>query len=152
MTLTDEQIEAIRLEWDGVRGTVPLQKFAMKYIPALLSALEAEKKRADDAEALAERLKREAVQHAQEARTANATIAEAYQAVTGGAGEPGNWHGAEPIIAEITRLHSEIERYREALKLAAEMLTKASLCDDERLDEGLSVIRRALTENGHDKG
>lgn len=50
MTLTDEQIEVIRFEWDGVRGTVPLQKFAMKYIPALLSALEAEKKRADEAE------------------------------------------------------------------------------------------------------
>ena len=43
MTLTDEHIETIRLEWDGVRGVVPLQKFAMKYIPTLLSALEAER-------------------------------------------------------------------------------------------------------------
>ena len=35
--------------------------------------------------------------HAQEARTANATIAEIYQVVTGATGEPGNWHGAEPV-------------------------------------------------------
>lgn len=86
------------------------------YAEHLESRIEAEKKRADEAEALVERLKREAVQHAQEARTANATIAEAYQAVTGGAGEPGNWHGAEPIVAEITRLREENERYREAAR------------------------------------
>lgn len=33
----------------------------------------------------------------QEARTANDTIAQIYQAVTGSKGEPGNWHGAEPV-------------------------------------------------------
>jgi hypothetical protein len=46
---------------------------------------------------LAETLKLEAQLHAQEARTANATIAEIYQLCSGGTGEPGNWHGAEPI-------------------------------------------------------
>lgn len=85
-------------------------------IPLLISALEAEKKRADEAEALVERLKLEARCHAGEARTANATIAEAYQAVTVGTGEPGNWHGAEPIKAELTRLREENERYREAAR------------------------------------
>lgn len=42
----------------------------------------------------------------QEARTANATIAEIYQICTGGKGEPGNWNGAEPVrrrLAELTR-------------------------------------------------
>lgn len=63
----------------------------------LLSALEALSRRAEAAEALAERLKMEAQIHAGEARTANATIAEIYQLCTGATGEPGNWHGAEPV-------------------------------------------------------
>ena len=46
---------------------------------------------------LIERLRMEAQIHAQEARTANATIAEIYQLCSGGKGEPGNWHGAEPV-------------------------------------------------------
>lgn len=33
----------------------------------------------------------------QEARAANATIAEIYQLITGRRGEPGNWNGAEPV-------------------------------------------------------
>lgn len=44
-----------------------------------------------------EQLKQEAQIHAQEARTANRTIAEIYQVVSGATGEPGNWHGAEPV-------------------------------------------------------
>lgn len=51
----------------------------------------------EDRAALIERLKNEAQIHAQEARTANATIAEIYQIVTGKTGEPGNWNGAEPV-------------------------------------------------------
>lgn len=33
----------------------------------------------------------------QEARCANDTIAQIYQLCTGAKGEPGNWHGAEPV-------------------------------------------------------
>lgn len=50
----------------------------------------------------------EAQVHAQEARTANATIAEIYQVVSGGRGECGNWHGAEPVQKEIVRLTAEL--------------------------------------------
>lgn len=32
-----------------------------------------------------------------EARCANHTIGQIYQLVTGSTGEPGNWHGAEPV-------------------------------------------------------
>lgn len=46
---------------------------------------------------LIESLKQEAQIHALEARTANRTIAEIYQVVSGKTGEPGNWHGAEPV-------------------------------------------------------
>jgi Lar family restriction alleviation protein len=56
---------------------------------------------------MADRLKLEAQCHAQEARTANATIAEIYQLCSGGKGEPGNWHGAEPVRALLGQ-HAEV--------------------------------------------
>jgi hypothetical protein len=71
---------------------------------------DAAERRAGEAEALAERLKREAVQHAQEARTANSTIAEIYQVVCEGKGEPGNWNGAEPVRERFNALRARVER------------------------------------------
>ena len=59
-------------------------------------------------------LQQQAEIHAQEARTANATIYEAYQAVTGATGEPGNWNGARPIRGELDRLRAENARMRSA--------------------------------------
>ena len=112
---------------------------AREDIPTLLSALEAANKRADEAEALVERLKREAVQHAQEARTANATIAEAYQAVTGGAGEPGNWHGAEPIKAELTTLKARVAVLEGALSSAKGHVMNAAI------DLEVGQTRKAIT-------
>lgn len=67
-------------------------------------------------EALAERLKHEAQLHAQEARTANATIAEIYREVSGGKGEPGNWNGAEPVRAELTALRARVTELEAALR------------------------------------
>lgn len=66
---------------------------------------------------LVDRLKLEARCHAGEARAANHTISEAYQVITGCKGEPGNWNGAEPIRAEITRL-------RAAMQDACDLLTE----------------------------
>lgn len=63
------------------------------------------------------RLKLEAQCHAGEARCANHTIAEAYQAVTEGKGEPGSWNGAVPIRAELDRLRTAM---REACDILAE--------------------------------
>ncbi len=61
---------------------------------------------------LAETMKQEASIHAQETRTANATIAEIYQAVTGSTGEPGNWNGAKPVLDFIAAARAEIERLK----------------------------------------
>jgi outer membrane murein-binding lipoprotein Lpp len=64
---------------------------------------------------LSDRLKLEAQTHAQEARTANATIAEIYQLCTGGTGEPGSWNGAEPVrklVAQVAELKGEVERLK----------------------------------------
>lgn len=60
---------------------------------------------------LAERLKLEAQIHAQEARTANAIIAEIYQCVTGGTGEPGNWNGAEPVRRRVRELEAALQGF-----------------------------------------
>lgn len=53
-------------------------------------------------------LKQEAQIHAQEARTANATIAEIYQVCSGATGEQGNWHGAEPVRMRIAELEAKL--------------------------------------------
>ncbi len=68
--------------------------------------------------ALIERMKMEAQIHAQEARTANATIAEIYQCVCGATGEPGNWNGAEPVREKLTAQDARIaELERDAARL-----------------------------------
>jgi hypothetical protein len=80
---------------------------------------------------LCERLMLEAQGHAQEACTANATIAEIYQAVSGGTGEPGNWHGAKPVV--------------DALAQAREERT-ALLVNEQNLREELAALRASLGE------
>lgn len=47
--------------------------------------------------------------HAQEARTANATIYEIYQYVSGSTGEPGNWHGAQPVRDAFEKLQAQLD-------------------------------------------
>ncbi len=70
--------------------------------------------RAADAD-LIDRLRQEAQIHAQEARTANATIAEIYRAVTDGTGEPGNWNGADPVRARLAADKARIAELEAAL-------------------------------------
>ena len=85
-------------------------------------------------QARADNLEQQAKIHAQEARTANATIAEIYQLCTGATGEPGNWHGAGPVrkvIAEHDTLAAEQQAAR-----AQEPVT--------------SVVRTGLTVDGRD--
>jgi hypothetical protein len=60
-----------------------------------------------EVDTLVERLRMEAQLHAQEARTANATIAEIYQTISNYRGEPGNWNGAIPVsnfVVEVLQL------------------------------------------------
>lgn len=64
---------------------------------------------------LVDRLKMEAQVHAQEARTANATIYEIYQVASGGTGELGNWHGAEPVRKAIGKLKAEVNQLKAEL-------------------------------------
>lgn len=113
--LTDEEITDIWTRRNMVAraveraATAPLQAEIQEQ--ARLLGMSAEREatllaRIAELESLSERLKQEAQIHAQEARTANSTIAEIYQACSGATGEPGNWHGAEPVRRRIAELEA----------------------------------------------
>lgn len=67
------------------------------FIEALDAAVQAERERADKAERVRDNARAQAESWAQEARTQRATVHDAYQAATGATGEPGDWHGAQPV-------------------------------------------------------
>jgi len=65
-----------------------------------------------------ELLLQEAKIHAQEARTQRSTVHEIYQLITGATGEPGDWHGAEPVralLAERDRLAGQVKTLRDTV-------------------------------------
>lgn len=80
-------------------------------LPALLASLASKDAEIERLKTLTETLKMQASCHAMEARGANATIHESYQAVTGATGEPGNWNGARPIKDALVteRARTELE-------------------------------------------
>lgn len=86
-------------------------------------------------------LRREAQIHAQEARTANATIAEIYQLVTGATGEPGNWQGAEPVRKKLAALEAQAAIGRRAVEMLREIAAEADdpLC---HIGQRVSAILR----------
>jgi hypothetical protein len=65
--------------------------------------------RITELEALAETLKNEAQMHAMEAKSANATINEINQFISGATGEPANWHGAQPVKDFVNDLKAQLE-------------------------------------------
>lgn len=102
---------------------------------------------------LIERLKQEAEAHAQEARTANHTIAEIYQVVSGATGEPGNWHGAEPVrrrMAEKDKAYQQL--MEQAIEFAKCLTGCSSPCTEADWPE--CRVRRAqafLKEREHEQ-
>lgn len=86
------------------------------------------------------RLKLEAQIHAQEARTANATIAEIYQCVSGATGEPGNWHGAEPV----RRLVQERDDWKEKYQLVRD--TDLVVRADLEQEHEISALKARVAE------
>jgi hypothetical protein len=71
---------------------------------------------------------------AMEARAHKSSLHEAYQAVTGATGEPGNWNGAAPIVACIAELRAQV----------------ASLT--EQRDAAINTANLALSAHGGDHG
>lgn len=77
--------------------------------PNAAASLEAVAQHLKELEALAETLKNEAQIHAMEAKTANATINEINQFISGATGEPANWHGAKPVKDFVSDLKAQLE-------------------------------------------
>ena len=68
--------------------------------------------------ALAARLQQEAQIHAQESRTQASIVKECYRAATGGRGEPGDWHGAQPVKDALADARSRAEQAERKLREA----------------------------------
>lgn len=86
------------------------------YFESMFAMWLREHRKVQEVQAKADALQLQAECHAQEARTANATINEIYQALTGATGEPGNWDGAEParkVMAELKALQVELEALKQ---------------------------------------
>ncbi|BCB62175.1 hypothetical protein HaloA020_28760 [Halomonas sp. A020] len=61
------------------------------------------------------KLRLEAQAHAQEARTQRSTVHSIYQIVSEGAGEPGDWNGAEPVRKAFEALQADNRELRRQL-------------------------------------
>lgn len=89
--------------------------------------------------------------HAQEARTANNTIYEIYQALSGATGEPGNWHGAEPARKYVESAEARNAELVKALKPFADAIfndngdvtCNYAAFDDDDLFRAYSLLKRA---------
>jgi len=131
-----EQIRKDTIHWqyeDGENLWVDDVRTLLRIVDTLRADIAAVTAERDALQTKCERLLQEAQIHAMEARTANATIAEGYQAVTGATGEPGNWHGSEPFKAMAAELA--------AVKDALSAIAKQDISDD--------AIESGDVENGY---
>ena len=96
-------------------------------ISELLSTLESVQRENEELRNLADRLKQEAKTHAIEARGANSTIAEIYQIISGGKGEPGNWRGAKPVREYVEAAKGEILRLETELALSKPVYSRRQI-------------------------
>ena len=128
MTPTPEQLaewtNAAQKVWDGQGRTHwvnmdQFDKYIAGYLRAKIELLDqpeppknmstlALMQRVDELEALNETLKNEAQIHAMEAKSANATINEINQFISGATGEPANWHGAQPVKEFVNNLKAQL--------------------------------------------
>lgn len=101
---------------DSAHDTLPMIRQAQ-------TALKSLQRENEELRNLADRLKQEAQIHSIEARSANSTVNEIYQIISGGKGEPANYHGAVPVRkyveaakGEIMRLEARVGALTEALQ------------------------------------
>jgi len=107
-------------------------------------ALRAENERL---QALCDRLEMEAKCHAGEARAANATVAEVYQICSGETGEPGNWHGAEPVRQVVGSLRAELDDAKDRIE---ELERDGEVLSNEFEGELWVTCRQLLEDMGFD--
>lgn len=92
-----------------------------------------------------EKLRQEAIIHAQEARTQRATVHECYEAVTGKTGEPADWNGAQPVRECITALRSRVADLEKALDEIDTVSSHAKYPAQAECERCGEIARSALT-------
>lgn len=146
----------------GLPAEAWLARCSPSGIRSLLDLIAQQAARLEEKDALIERLRLEAQTHAGEARCHKSTVHEAYQACTGATGEPGNWHGAEPIKtalasakaaltaaeAEVGRLRDEVDHQR-AGKEKVHALLDESIRQTSRANERIIGCMAALKPFAH---
>jgi len=115
-TLSEGIAVSPSLTGDGSHIDIPATEAKLQRAASTLQSLSAD---LDRVTAERDALLLQAQSHAQEARTANATIYEIYQALSGGKGEPGNWNGARPAREYVERTEARISTLTEALRKIA---------------------------------
>lgn len=84
----------------------------------------------------------------QEARTMRNIVAECYQAVTGSAGEPGDWNGAKPVREAISELKGGRDKIESALKKMISMyIIDDYICGEDRENKIKDIFRRMMEES-----
>ncbi|WP_158809622.1 hypothetical protein [Beijerinckia sp. L45] len=86
-----------------------------KGLGAALDEVDAKDAEIEAGKTLIDRLIREAQFWSGEARAHKGTVHEAYQAVSGATGEPGNWNGAVPIVNALRDLRDRADKAEVAL-------------------------------------
>lgn len=107
-------------------------------ISELLSTLESLQRENEELHNLADRLKQEAQIHAMEARSANSTVNEIYQIISGSKGEPGNWRGAKPVREYVEAAKGEI------LRLETELALSNPVYSRRQIEDRVKVLEEAL--------
>jgi hypothetical protein len=106
----------------------------------LASTLESLQRENEELRNLDYRLKQEAQIHAMEARSANSTINEIYQIISGGKGEPANYHGAEPVRKYVEAVNGEILRLETELALSKPVYSRRQL--EARAEAAEAEVKR----------
>ncbi len=132
MTATQEEIAAAWSAWQsrhgGKLGPGPAFVEAINAALALrLPTLESLQSENEELRDLTAHLRLQAQTHAMEARGANATINEIYQIISGGKGEPANYHGAEPVRKYVEAVKGEILRLETELALSKPVYSRRQL-------------------------
>ena len=117
-------------------------------IESLCAELAEARRQRDEARALTEQLKLEAQGWAGEAKCHKSSLHKAYQAVSGATGEPGNWHGAVPIVDALTATRAENERLRAALGKVEKSLRARGVCERGGFDPSTGVFECARENRG----
>lgn len=121
-----DQFDTLEQAQDAVQNRHELD-IVMCLDPDFRSTLESLQREKEELRNLADRLKQEAQIQAMEARSANSTVNEIYQIISGSKGELANYHGAEPVRKYVEAAEAEVKRLKMELALSKPLYSRRQL-------------------------